>query len=111
MSRDCVHGSLARSCEVCELEAELDAARTGHRAAVRALSQALGERDRLADGIRELADARDRDAEASPARMFGGAPFPAIVTTGELRSLLDVAGDDPPVPYRALEGSEGGEDG
>ena len=49
----CVHGSLARSCEPCELTAELDAARTAHRAAVRALSQALGQRDRLADGIRE----------------------------------------------------------
>ena len=56
MSRDCVHGSLARSCEVCELEAELAAARTGHRAAVRALSQALGERDRLADGIQRYID-------------------------------------------------------
>ena len=40
-------------CAVHVLARELQAARTGHRAAVRALSVALGERDRLADGIRE----------------------------------------------------------
>ena len=55
------------------------------------------ERDRLADGIRFLVNTYD-PYEAPDASM----------PVRELR-LLDVAGDDPPVPYRALEGSEGGE--
>ena len=95
---DCMRGLLADTeADLQEVRAELDAARTGHRAAVRALSQALGERDRLADGIRDI-NMMLRNSRYAEARQHS-------------RSLLGVAGDDPPVPYRALEGSEGGEDG
>ena len=136
---------------------DLDAARRAHRVAVRALSQALGERDRLADGIREIANDlaniaaeahEDPDGEDDPA--VWARHFIASTRHRDLLALLDVAGDDhlcecghtlqavgpggpyrcvmgckyqaardrqvkagddPPVPYRALEGSEGGEDG
>ena len=83
MSRDCEHGLLARSCEVCELEAELDAARTGHRAAVRALSQAMGERDRLADERRAIIDCLN---------LYGDRVVHEALTAAGL--LLDVATDD-----------------
>ena len=150
------------------MRAELDAARTGHRAAVRALSVALGERDRLADGIRKLLAMpgvvpagtrrylvglldvagddtgtrwlyRHRDGtEAYVEKLPGGQWKHEWIEDGEVQvyntppppewvRIRRVAGDDcldeivrvseeaglydPPVPYRALEGSEGGEDG
>ena len=94
------------SCPLCVVIAELDAARVAHRAAVRALSQALGERDRLADGIREHRDYEFPEGSFTPTERFSQ----AVRASERLWALLDVAGDDPPVPYRALEGSEGGED-
>ena len=80
---------------------DLEAARRAHRVAVRALSRALGERDRLADGIQWH---RDNYSQVWTRLL---APHPRDIA---LWALLDVTGDDPPVPYRALEGSEGGED-
>ena len=87
------------------------------------------ERDRLADGIRRMAARRCLCHGHSRTPGHGG-PCCGVAggrcVTCDARSLLDVAGDDaldeivrvseeaglyddPPVPYRALEGSEGGE--
>ena len=84
-------------CEVARLTAQgLDDAAILWRK-VRA---AEADRDRLADGIRgHHHDIWHGDAATQEA------------ADERLHALLDVAGDDPPVPYRALEGSEGGEDG
>ena len=150
---------------------DLDAARRAHRVAVRALSQALGERDRLTDGIRFLVNTYDpyeapdasmpvrelrlldvagddtgarwlyrhRDGtEAYVEKLPGGQWQHEWIEDGEVQvhdtppppewvRIRRVAGDDAldeivrvseeaglyddPVPYRALEGSEGGEDG
>ena len=77
--------------------AELAAARLGHRAAVRALSQALGERDRLADGIRRMAARRCLCHGHLKSPGHGG-PCCGVAggrcVTCDARSLLDVAGDD-----------------
>jgi hypothetical protein len=49
-TRDCKHGQLARSCEVCELEAENEALR-----ALETALAAMKERDALADLVGDLA--------------------------------------------------------
>ena len=129
--RDCEHGSLARSCEVCDLRAEVkrlreqlslrDECAHGIVTECRECGASIDnenfrlriERDRLTDGIRAIA-ARRCLCHGHSINRHGG-PCCGVAggrcVTCEARSLLDVAGDDPPVPYRALEGSEGGEDG
>ena len=78
------------SCPLCVVIAELDAARVAHRAAVRALSQALGERDRLADGIREHRDYEFPEGSFTPTERFSQ----AVRASERLWALLDVATDD-----------------
>ena len=114
----CVHGSLARSCELCELNDELE---------------------RLREFVK-LAAMMNACLRPPEPGTWCETCAPCVVTL-QARSLLDVATDDkapwrnndcphgygfddcchhpsecvatddPPVPYRALEGSEGGEDG
>ena len=90
MARDCVHGSLARSCEVCELTAEVDrlrarlALRDLQSEVVAELRQIRVERDRLRDGIATKAgwwDANGPDRYA----------FEAV---DDFRRLLDGQEDD-----------------
>ena len=88
----------------------------------------LGEVERLSEGVRSIAARRclceghGRDRHGGPCCGVAG----GLCVTCDARSLLDVVGDDAldeivrvsdeaglyddPVPYRALEGSEGGED-
>ena len=73
--------------------------------------------DRLADGIREHSCGISKgcyctwDEDGNPIGKHSPNCFQPFEAERRLKSLLDVAGDDQPVPYRALEGSEGGEDG
>ena len=171
MSRDCVHGSLARSCELCYLQTEIVRLKAevvrDHSLCIGENEALAAERDRLTDGIRSIAARRCLCHGHSKSPGHGG-PCCGVAggrcVTCEARALLDVAGDDtehrysyrdqdeglsrcvcggvwsdegcdlvvsgddaldeivrvseeaglhdddPPVPYRALEGSEGGED-
>ena len=128
---DCMRGLLADTeADLQEARAELDAARTGHRAAVRVLSQTLGERDRLADERRAIIDCLNLYGDRVVHEALTAAGLLLDVATDDKRPWRNndcphgygfddcchdpsecVATDDPPVPYRALEGSEGGEDG
>ena len=76
-------------CAVAGLVDEVERLRSQVDDLAHALDAEQDEVVRLRDGIRELADERDRSAEASLARMFSGEPFPAVATTGELRALLE----------------------
>ena len=143
MSRDCVHGSLARSCELCDLQTEIVRLKAevvrDHSLCIGENEALAAERDRLVDGIRGHSE---EWAFVTEGDVVSGA---GMESNDRLWSLLDgsllalatddkdpwrnngcphgfgfddcchdpsecVATDDPPVPYRALEGSEGGED-
>ena len=84
------YGCQAIDYELAAVKDELDAARTAHRAAVRALSQALGERDRLADGIREHRDYEFPEGSFTPTERFSQ----AVRASERLWSLLNETTDD-----------------
>ena len=123
MSRDCVHGSLARSCEVCDLRAEVVRLTDGIRARHRPITVEV-EKYHDDDHFPGELEGDCPDGGGCPGHLMESQtcgecgyledpdfevayrPWPCPTV-----ALLDVAGDDPePVPYRALEGSEGGED-
>ena len=147
MSRDCVHGSLARSCELCYLQTEIVRLKAevvrDHSLCIGENEALAAERDRLVDGIRghseEWAFVTEGDVVSgagmeSNDRLWSlldvagddhlcecGHTLQAVGPGGPYRCVMGCkyqaardrtveAGDDPPVPYRALEGSEGGED-